>query len=65
MTNYESEAQPRGIRVDPEGRFLVVSGEKSTQLSSFRIDQKTGELTLVGRYPVGHDANWVEIVDLP
>ncbi|HXP98301.1 MAG TPA: beta-propeller fold lactonase family protein [Telmatospirillum sp.] len=65
VTNYETEAQPRGIRLDSQGKFLVVSGEKSTQISSFKINQKTGGLTLVGRYPVGKDANWVEIVDLP
>ena len=42
----------------------MVSGEKSTQVSSYKIDQTDGRLTLVGCYPVGHDANWVEIVEL-
>jgi hypothetical protein len=31
----------------------------------YRIDGNTGELSMVGRYPVGHDANWAEIIDLP
>lgn len=65
VTNYETEAQPRGLRIDPAGKYLVASGEKSDQVSSYKIDQKTGRLGLVGRYPVGKDANWVEIVDLP
>ncbi len=65
VTDYATEAQPRGIRVDASGRFLVASGERSDRLSVYRIDQGDGRLALVGRYPVGHDANWVEIVSLP
>src|SRR5215475_6807516 len=29
VTNFATEAQPRGIRIDPTGQFLVASGEKS------------------------------------
>jgi 6-phosphogluconolactonase len=65
VRNYATEEQPRGIRVDPTGRYLVATGEKSDRISAYRIDGSTGELGLVGRAPVGRDANWVEIVDLP
>ena len=65
VRNYPTEEQPRGIRVDPAGRDLVATGEKSDRISAYRIDGSTGELGLVGRAPVGRDANWVEIVDLP
>ncbi|WP_429227734.1 lactonase family protein [Inquilinus ginsengisoli] len=63
--NTPTETQPRGIRIDASGTWLVASGEKSDRLSVYRIDKASGALTPVGRYPVGRDANWVEIVDLP
>jgi 6-phosphogluconolactonase len=65
VKNYATETQPRGFRIDPTGRFVVVAGEKSDKISVYKISDSTGELNLVGRYPVGRDANWVEIVDLP
>jgi 6-phosphogluconolactonase len=57
-----TERQPRGFAIDPTGRFVVVSGEKSDMLSSYAIDPENGALKLVGRYPTGKGANWVEIV---
>jgi 6-phosphogluconolactonase len=65
ITNYSSEKQPRGINIDPTGKFLAVTGEKSDRLSIFRIHPRDGHLTLIGRYPVGLDATWVEFVNLP
>jgi 6-phosphogluconolactonase len=64
VTNFATEAQPRGIRIDPSGQYLVASGEKSDQLAVYKIDQSTGKLGAPGRYPVGNGANWVEIVDV-
>jgi len=57
-----TEKQPRGFAIDPSGRFVVVSGEKSDTISSYAIDAETGALKPVGRYPTGKGANWVEIV---
>ena len=62
---YPTETQPRGIRIDPTGKFLLVAGEKSERLSVYRIDPDKGTLRLIGRQPVGRAANWIEIVDLP
>ena len=63
--NFATETQPRGIRIDPTGQYLVASGEKSDRLSVYKIDQSTGKLAEPSRYPVGNGANWVEIVDVP
>jgi 6-phosphogluconolactonase len=63
VTNFATEAQPRGIRIDPPGGYLVASGEKSDQLSVYKIDQTTGKLGEPTRYPVGNGANWIEIVE--
>lgn len=65
VTHYATETQPRSIRIDPTGQFLVAAGQKSDRISVYRIDQADGSLSPVGRYPVGQDANWVEIVSFP
>jgi 6-phosphogluconolactonase len=41
---------------------VVVAGEKSDTLSSYAIDAENGALKLIGRYPTGKGANWVEIL---
>jgi 6-phosphogluconolactonase len=64
VTNFATEAQPRGIRIDPHGRHLIASGEKSDHLSVYKIDERTGKLGEPTRYPVGNGANWVEIVEV-
>jgi 6-phosphogluconolactonase len=64
VTNFATEAQPRGIRIDPTGQYLVASGEKSDRVSVYKIDQSTGKLSEPTRHPVGNGANWVEIVEL-
>lgn len=57
-----TERQPRGFRIDPAGRFMVVSGEKSEMLATYAIDPASGSLRPVGRFPTGKGSNWVEIV---
>lgn len=56
-----TEKQPRGFAIDPGGKFLVVSGEKSDTISSYAIHEN-GALKEIGKYPTGKGANWVEIV---
>nr|WP_232316883.1 beta-propeller fold lactonase family protein [Candidatus Burkholderia verschuerenii] len=58
----DTEAQPRGFRIDATGRFLIACGEKSTHISAYAIDADTGALSLLSRCEGGHGANWVEIV---
>ena len=57
---------PRSSRADsrsiPKGRFLVASGEKSDTISVYAIDQSSGALKLLQKYPTGKGSNWVEIV---
>ena len=62
VASTPTEKQPRGFRIDPTGRFLVVSGEKSETISSYRIES-TGRLVPVGRVPTGRGSNWVEIIN--
>jgi 6-phosphogluconolactonase len=58
----DTEAQPRGFRIDPSGRFLVACGERSAQVVVYAIDADSGALSAVSRCEGGRGANWVEIV---
>jgi 6-phosphogluconolactonase len=55
------EKQPRGFRIHPNGKFMVVSGELSDTISVYAIEAN-GALRLLQKYPTGKDSNWVEIV---
>jgi len=39
------------LHITPDGRFLFASERTSNSLAGFRIDKKTGHLTLIGRTP--------------
>ncbi len=41
---------------------MVVTGEKSDTISVYAIDQASGALKLLNKYPTGNGANWVEVV---
>lgn len=60
-----TEAQPRGFAIDSSGRWLVASGQKSSTVSLYAIDLKTGVLQLRQQVASGKGANWVSIVDTP
>ena len=62
LSSVATEKQPRGFRIDPSGRTLVVSGEKSDHLAVYSIDPANGALAPAGRYATGRGSNWVEIV---
>jgi 6-phosphogluconolactonase len=62
LSSTPTERQPRGFAIDPKGKFLVGTGEKSETISVYSIDQANGALKLLNKYPTGKGANWVEIV---
>ena len=61
LGSTSTEKQPRGFRIGPAGRFMIVSGEKSDTISSYRIES-SGLLLHLGKYSTGKGSNWVEIV---
>jgi 6-phosphogluconolactonase len=61
LASTPTEKQPRGFRIHPNGTFMVVSGEKSETISVYAIEPN-GTLALLGQYPTGKGATWVEIV---
>lgn len=58
-----TEQQPRGFAVSPDGRFLLCTGEMSSEISLFATDAEGG-LTLMGRTGTGNGANWVRFLEL-
>jgi 6-phosphogluconolactonase len=61
LSSTPVEKQPRGFRIHPNGKYMVVSGELSDTISVFAIEADGG-LKLLNKYPTGKDSNWVEIV---
>ena len=61
LGNYPvKEQQPRNIAFSPNGHWLVVTGEKSTEVGSYAVG-KEGELRRVGAAPSGKGAVWIEM----
>ena len=59
-----TEPVPSAFSLDPSGRFVFAAGSASGLLASYRVDQATGELTLMDTYPVGNRPMGVLAVEL-
>ncbi|HEB0105687.1 TPA: 6-phosphogluconolactonase, partial [Serratia marcescens] len=59
---HPTEAQPRGFNIDHSGRFVISSGQKSDHIAVHEIDQASGKLTTLARYPVGKGPMWVSVL---
>ncbi|MCF5551216.1 beta-propeller fold lactonase family protein, partial [Pseudomonas syringae] len=65
VENYPvQEKQPRSIAVSPNGRWLLVCGEKSDKVGSYAIGEK-GDLQRVSEAPSGKGALWIEMLSQP
>lgn len=58
----ETEKQPRGFVVAPDGRHVIAVGERSKRAALYRLEDD-GSLTLLHRHNVGDGANWVRFVE--
>ena len=65
LGHYPTETQPRGMDIDPSGKWLVAAGQLSNSLTVHALDPKTGELSERGRYATGQNPICVEILALP
>jgi 6-phosphogluconolactonase (cycloisomerase 2 family) len=51
---------PRSFSFDPTGRFLYCCNQRSDNVTTFKVDPKTGRLTFTGSYlPVGNPSHIV------
>ena len=62
LSSIPTEKQPRGFNISPDGKVMVVSGEKSDTLTVYAIGGN-GTLKEVQKAPTGKGSNWVEIVE--
>ncbi|WP_122735771.1 lactonase family protein [Pseudomonas viridiflava] len=63
--NYPvEEKQPRNIAVAPNGRWLLVTGEKAEKVGSYSI-AADGALKRVSEAPSGKGALWIEMLSQP
>jgi 6-phosphogluconolactonase len=62
LGNYPvEEQQPRNIALSANGRWLLVTGEKSATVGSYAIGEK-GALQRVSEAPSGKGAVWIEML---
>jgi len=61
LSSTPTEKQPRGFNISQDGKYMVVSGEKSDTLSVYAIGAD-GALKEARKTPTGKGSNWVEIV---
>ena len=64
LGHYPTETQPRGMGIDPSGRWLVAAGQLSAHLTVYALDPLTGCPTARHRHATGKDPICVEIVAL-
>ncbi|WP_122857170.1 lactonase family protein [Pseudomonas viridiflava] len=65
VENYPvEEKQPRNIAVAPNGRWLLVTGEKAEKVGSYSI-AADGVLKRVSEAPSGKGALWIEMLSQP
>jgi 6-phosphogluconolactonase len=59
LRRTETEAQPRGIGIDPSGGWLLACGERSGRVTSYAIGHD-GQLEPVGRAQTAAGPLWIE-----
>lgn len=65
IAHYATEAQPRGMAIDPSGRWLIAAGQLSAHVSVYAIDTSNGRLAPTQRHSTGLDPICVEVLTLP
>ncbi|MDQ0678338.1 6-phosphogluconolactonase [Arthrobacter pascens] len=56
----KTEEQPRGMAIDPTGKFLLVCGEISNRISIYRINRASGLLTWESSLGCSAGPRWIE-----
>jgi 6-phosphogluconolactonase len=60
-----TEDRPRSFAIDATGQFMVVAGQLSNRVATYRLDPTTGMPRPLRTYAVGNGPNWVETIVLP
>ena len=62
--HVSTQAVPRAFSLDALGRFVYAAGLETGNLTSYVIDQTTGDLTPSDIYPVGKRPMWILTTEL-
>lgn len=62
VNTIPTEQEPRGLGVADSGDYILVAGQKSGFISSYKINDETGGVTHIDRHRVGDGPNWIEFV---
>ena len=55
---------PRSFAIDGAGEFVYVAGQTAAKLAAYRLNDQTGELTLIEEIDTGKGPNWVKCVTI-
>ncbi|MFI4853195.1 MAG: beta-propeller fold lactonase family protein [Candidatus Makana argininalis] len=53
--------QPRSLIIDQNGKFIIISGQKSNNIFIYKINNTSGYLYKLNRYKVGLGTTWLSI----
>jgi 6-phosphogluconolactonase len=59
----KTEQQPRGMNIDPTGRYLVLAGEISHRITVYTIHPDRGALSPLAQYPCAGGPMWIEFLE--
>jgi 6-phosphogluconolactonase len=59
IDRWKTERFPRAFAITPDGRSMLVAGEKSGSISAYAIDRKTGALSKGFEMALGERPNWI------
>ncbi len=63
VSQVPGEAAPRGIAIDPAGKFLLCAGQATGAVGTYASDQGTGALSRIATTAAGANANWIEFFE--
>jgi 6-phosphogluconolactonase len=64
VDQMRTEVQPRGLAIDPTGRWVVAAGQESHRVGVHALDAAAGRLGPGRAFDVGRNPNWVELINL-
>lgn len=63
VDHHSTEVQPSGFNIDYSGRFVISACQQSDHIVVHEIEQSSGKLSTLARYPVGKGPIWVSVLE--
>lgn len=62
VSHQSTEVRPRSFNIDHGGRFIISAGQQTSYIMVHKINQDSGKLSSLARYPVARGPVWVSIL---